>query len=403
MTYSTSLVSLFKIPGCFVRNISIAQQEIIVEVYRRRKTGVCPTCGKRSTRVHERRVRKVLHEIIGIQKVYLILTYRRFFCSTCKVRFAEQIPFLVGKKRTTANMTASIISRLRKESFRSTTEATGVSYGGLRDCLIRIVNPFLPNWTEDERKPFALGIDEHYARKNRYVLSVTNLTARKPITFLPTDRVALLRRFMRSIPQEIREHINEVCVDMHDGYIKATEEMLPNAHIVIDHFHLIHDANRRVDEARKIEQDLMKVRMNWKVFLKNEEHLDGNEQRLLASYCQRFPILHTFYRVKEDLRAMYRSETKEEAENKLVAIRKRMEGTDIVELRLWAKTLRRYEKYILNYFERRTTNAYTEGIHVKCKLTQRISFGFRNIDVYIRKAMLAFLPLAILGGNHPRF
>lgn len=400
MTYSTSLVSLFKIPGCFVRNISLAEREIIIEVYRRRKTGVCPNCRIRTKRVYKRGIRKVLHDIIGIQRVYLVITRRSFLCTRCTRRFAEEIPFLLGKKRTSANMTAAIISRLKKESFRSTTEVTGISYGGLRDCLIRIVNPFLPNWTDDERKPFALGIDEHYVRRNRYVLSVTNLTARKPITFLPTDSVSMLKRFISGMPGEIRENINEVCVDMHDGYINATKGCLPNAAIIIDHFHLIHDANRRVDEARKIEQDLIKTRMNWKVFLKNEEHLDGNEQRLLASYCQRFPILHTCYRVKEDLRAMYRLKTREEAAEKLRAIRMRMEGADVIELALWARTLRRYEEYILNFFDRRTTNAYTEGIHVKCKLTQRISFGFRNIDVYIRKAMLAFLPLTILGNYH---
>lgn len=131
-----------------------------------------------------------------------------------------------------------------------------------------------------------------------------------------------------------------------------------------------------------------------------QEHLTANEQRLLALYTKKFPILGCFYRVKEDLRNMYCLQTKEEAKIMLGEILLRMEAADVIELKLWARTLRRYEPYILNFFEKRTTNAYIEGIHVKCKLTQRISFGFRNMEVYIRKAMLAFLQLTILGNYH---
>lgn len=401
MGYFNSFVSLFKIAGCFVRDVQISEKEIVVEVYRRRKTGVCPVCHRRTKRIHKRKIRKVLHEIIGIQKVFLLIVCRSFFCRHCQKRFIESIPFLLGKKRRTTNMVASIVSRLKKESFRSTTEITGIGYHGLRDCLISAVNPFLPNWSEEEmNKPFAMGVDEHYVRKNRYVLSVTNLTDRKPITFLPSNQAYMLKQFIKAIPETVRGNIAEVCTDMHDGYIFAVKEYLPTAAIVIDHFHVIQDANRRINEARRIEQDVGRVRMNWKVFTKNEEHLDAGERRLLQSYCLRFPILHCFWKVKEDLRDMYRLQTRKEAEKKLQEIRLRMESMDIIELKLWSRTLLRYEQYILNFFEKRTTNGYTEGVHVKCKLTQRISFGFRNIDVYIRKAMLSFLPLTIVLDHH---
>jgi transposase len=194
-----------------------------------------------------------------------------------------------------------------------------------------------------------LGIDEHYARRNRYVLSVTNLTLRKPITFLPSDRIPLLVKFLRSIPSDVKANIKEVCCDMKEGFIQTALRELPKATVVIDHFHIIQDANRRVQEARKIEQDIHKQRINWKVFTKNEEHLDAGEHRLLDAYNKKYPILHCFWRVKEDLRDIYRSNTKEEAAEKLKHLRLRMETLDIIELKLWARSLRRHEPYILNY------------------------------------------------------
>jgi transposase len=54
--------------------------------------------------------------------------------------------------------------------------------------------------------------------------------------------------------------------------------------------------------------------------------------------------------------------------------------------------LKRWREPILNYFEDNTTNAYTEGCNTKVKMLKRISFGLRNVEVYVRKVMLGFLP-----------
>jgi len=50
--------------------------------------------------------------------------------------------------------------------------------------------------------------------------------------------------------------------------------------------------------------------------------------------------------------------------------------------------------------EHRTTNAYTEGVHTKIKLLKRASYGLRNIEVYVKKMLLGFLPPLLLGLHH---
>nr|MBO2470001.1 hypothetical protein [Bacillota bacterium] len=49
----------------------------------------------------------------------------------------------------------------------------------------------------------------------------------------------------------------------------------------------------------------------------------------------------------------------------------------------------------------RVSNGYTEGVHTKIKLLKRISYGFRNREIYVRKMLLAFMPLAWLT-SHPQ-
>ncbi|MEM3715307.1 MAG: transposase, partial [Nitrososphaeria archaeon] len=62
----------------------------------------------------------------------------------------------------------------------------------------------------------------------------------------------------------------------------------------------------------------------------------------------------------------------------------------------WGRMLRRWHEYILNYFNHKTTNAYTEGVHTKMKLIKRMSYGYKNVEVYIKKVLLSFIPATII-------
>lgn len=58
----------------------------------------------------------------------------------------------------------------------------------------------------------------------------------------------------------------------------APEEKLAKAHVIVDHFHVTQDANRRFDDARKIEQDAGKVEIPRKMFLVAKEKLSQKQR-----------------------------------------------------------------------------------------------------------------------------
>jgi len=185
--------------------------------------------------------------------------------------------------------------------------------------------------------------------------------------------------------------------------LSAVKEKLPEASIVVDHFHVIHDANRRVDEARKIEQDVYKVEIPRKLFLIGKEKLSKKQKQRVESIGQKYPSLKEFYWMKEALRDFYRLKRKKTAEKRLKDLIEIAFLSDDAAMIQWGTTLKRWSQYILNYFDRRTTNAYTEGIHTKIKMVKRISFGFRNVEVYVRKVLLSLLPLAVILPSLPHF
>ncbi len=93
--------------------------------------------------------------------------------------------------------------------------------------------------------------------------------------------------------------------------------------------------------------------------------------------------------MKKALRNLYRLKSKTTAEKglkDLILIASLSEDAAMVQ---WGC-------YILNFFDHRTTTAYTEGIHTKIKMIKRVSFGFRNAQVYVRKVLLSLWPLALI-------
>jgi len=120
------------------------------------------------------------------------------------------------------------------------------------------------------------------------------------------------------------------------------------------------------------------------------------EKEQLEEYFNNYPSLKEFYWVKEKLREMYRAEDRKQGEEILDMVIAAMRVSDDGEILCWRSMLRRWKDQILNYFDNRTTNAFTEGVHTKIKKIKRVSYEFRNVDVYVRKVVLSFIPITLL-------
>jgi hypothetical protein len=73
-----------------------------------------------------------------------------------------------------------------------------------------------------------------------------------------------------------------------------------------------------------------------------------------------------------------------------------LQHADDAELVRWGRTLRAWKAELLSYHRHRVTSAYTEGVHTKIKLLKRLSYGFRNRQMYVRRTLAGLVPLAPL-------
>ena len=106
---------------------------------------------------------------------------------------------------------------------------------------------------EIDEEEIYLGIDEHSFRHQELVHTVTEVKQRRVLGILRDDPIATLKKFLSKV---LGEMVKAVCIDIKDGLRKAVEAVFPSARVVVDPFHVIADANKRMDEARRIEQDV---------------------------------------------------------------------------------------------------------------------------------------------------
>ncbi|MCL0036325.1 transposase [Dehalococcoidia bacterium] len=222
--------------------------------------------------------------------------------------------------------------------------------------------------------------------------TVTEVKQRKVLGILRDDRLATLKKFLSKIR---RDKVREVCIDMKEGLRKAVETVFPSARVGVDPFHLIADSNKRMDEARRIEQDVhrkKKVQIPKKLFLVGREKLTEERRQRVDTLLEKYPDLKGFYWAKEKIRELYRQQGREEAAKLLDNIIFNLKSADDAEMVRWGNTLKRWREPILNHFDNYTTNGFTEGCHTKIKMLKRVSYGLRNVEVYWRKMLLGFVP-----------
>lgn len=382
---------LLNLQNVWVDAWEIKDKEVIVKIRSPRTNCMCPHCTNTARRVHQYKSRNILHSTWQSRKVVLHLKVRRFYCNYCKKAFTEYIQGF-DRRRTTGNFRKLILKDLARNSLNYVNMINDISPSVLYAVLQENHEQFKEiNW-EEQGERFVMGIDEHSYRGRHLVLTATNITKKKLLMVGRDDRLATLTEFLQKAD---KKRVSEVCIDMKMGYRNVIEKELPKAKVTVDKFHVIAYANKNLDEVRSIIVPKQGYHVR-KILFKGQEKLNDKEKiklEMLFKKFEKFPSLYQAYFIKEKLRDFYRLKNKSEARKKFSVLLIYCENSRSRYMKSFGKTLFRWKENILNYFDNFQTNAFTEGVHTKIKMIKRISFGFRNIDNYIAKVTLAFIPL----------
>jgi len=365
-----------------------------------RRQSRCPQCSDRRVWLHSRgRIREVRHWRLPADR-WLKLRYRakRYRCGGCGATWTARPGCYLPWMRVSVWALIDVLKRLSHVSFSRASRECGIHVRTLLKCFDDTVE-LEPDWDLlRDGRPVRLAVDEHSFAGRRMVTLVVERVRSMPLAILPDDRKATVKAFLEKIPPDIARRVDAAATDMSTRFRSALRETLgiePTA----DRFHVVRDAMRRLDEIRLVEQTIQgeitgePVAIPKKLLGKSVEKLSAKGKRQLAELLARYSRLALYWRYKERVRLIYDAENRAQAEQMLDTIIADLNAEPgDPELHRWARTLTNWRENILLYFDTGLTTAIAEGYNNVVKMHKRISFGFRNLDTYIKKTMLALVP-----------
>ncbi len=186
-------------------------------------------------------------------------------------------------------------------------------------------------------------------------------------------------KYLISLGCEVLNQIEEVSIDLWIGYKTLALELMPNANVVADRFHVMKQINEELDLMRKKQK---RAASEIKNEVEREEKIEGLKN-------SKYPLLKKKEKLneveKEARRDIFESEiTAEEALDKIAEWMKSAQ-------KYFPKsyqTIRRWLDEILGYFDNRTSQGIVEGINQKIKLIKRRAYGMTNFDNFRRRILL---------------
>jgi transposase len=378
-------------------------QELVIEIEKKKKyKDKCPNCHSHKISRHAKGEFKLKkHGHFQEKLIYLKIKRDRLVCLKCRKVFSEQLPNIKKYARNSDNFLKQSLTYLSKNSFNEVGAVNKMGYQSIKNNLYNYVDPFklLKEKIKllDKMDDIYLGLDGQSFRGKDMILTVTEVVRKDLLTILPSELQTDLERFLKLLPANIRSKVKGVAMDMTNKHIRLIKKYLPQALIVIDHYHVVSLAIKHMQSIRRTLQSARNIIIPIKRELdKNKEKLTEYEIKKLERYFKMFPEIKTAYLAKEKIRSIYRNNNYQIAKEELEVLINSLMMTNELDLKELARTLTNWKEEILNYFKCRITNAYTEGLHNKCKLIKRKSYGFRNVETYVRKLILGLLPISFI-------
>ena len=312
---------------------------------------------------------------------------RRWRCRDCKTLFPDPLPEMDEKRRATVRLIRFVQSRALQHTFASIGRDVGLS-----DVSVRHI---FDDWVRDlERRyqfvtPRWLGIDE-VKIIGKYRCILTNVEKNTVYDLLTSRTLADLRTYFRQFPNP--KDVELFSTDLWNNYATVAKEFFPDAIVVADRFHIQRMGTNGMEAARKaIRKGLQrKARLQLKddryVLLKHGFRLTDREREILGAIHHDFPSLAQAWHCKERFFAIWEQTDRQSASEAMDAWVAAVPPAMAVFFKEAVSAFATRRNHILNYFDHRITNAYTESINRLAKSINRMGRGY-SLEV-VRAKML---------------
>lgn len=371
-------------------------------------SAICRRCGREISKFHSHDRAIILRHlpILGHQ-VYIRLRPKRYECPHCSSKqhrktSTQQLSWYRPKSPHTNAYEEQVLLQLVNSTIQDVALKEKLGYEAVIGIIKRWVSTQV-DWGTFDRLD-VVGLDEIALKKGRsdYVVIVTARLRDdqvKLLAVLPNREKATVKAFLGRIPTRLQRTIHTVCTDMWKAYINAAKEVLDEAVVVVDRYHVAKKYRAGADKLRKQELKRLKTELSndeyetikgtmWP-FRKNKATLKPHETELLERVFAYSPSLKLAYEFREKLTAIFEQDlSKAQATEAITAWRQQVEASELSCFDPFLTTLDTYLDEITNYFLHRDSSGFVEGLNNKIKVLKRRCYGLLNLDHLFQRLFL---------------
>lgn len=303
------------------------------------------------------------------------------------------------------------------ESETDIGKALGVSDWTVRRVISHIDQDFQPNY---HWLPRHLAFDDF--KSGRFAPSgmsmiLMNIENKRTLDIIYSRRNSYLRNYFLRYDRQARLAVQSITVDLYTPYRKLIHTLFPNAIIIADHFHVVAQAYRALNQVRiqvmnqagKGSHQWRALKRFWKLLMTPAAELqyDNYWSRRNFGYAQLtdIEVIHRLLAFDDKLKQAYQyyqdlilaiNQRDRTALDQLLALKLTQLPQPLQKVQ---RTLRTHKLEIYASFKYDTyTNGPIEGTNNKIKVIKRTAYGFRNFFNFRIRILLA-LPTTYIAIN----
>jgi len=231
------------------------------------------------------------------------------------------------------------------------------------------------------------GLDEKsFARHHNYASVLTDIGRSRVLDVVRGRSLQDAQQLLGTLTPQQRQGVRAVAVDMWPGYMSAIRNMLGQADIVHDKFHVSKYLNEAVDKIRRTEHKKLRTqgespltgtKYTWLKTIDDKRSAEAVAFRHL--YQANFKTSRA-WALKESFAAFWDYRYPKSAENYFDSWAGRVMRSRLEPMKDVAKMLRRHREGLLNYTRHRITNAAAEGFNSIIQTIKANARGFRSFE-----------------------
>ncbi len=357
-----------------------------------RDTLRCPACDSRDVQTAGCPVRVFRTLPVGKRPIELHVSIPRLLCLRCGKTRQPNLTFADPRKRYTKALERYVHDLTEHRTILDVTHLSHLSWDTVKDIHKRFLQKKYKRIRLRDLKHIA--IDEVcVGRPRKFLTLVMDLTSGAVIHIGEGKGQSALKPFWKRLKAS-GANIQAIATDMASGYISAVLKHLPQADLVLDHFHVIKWFNEKLTRLRRSlykEADAMGKKtlkgVRW-LLLKNPENLQAHAKpkkderlRLQDALALNEPLMKAYY-MKEALRQLWKQPDKQTAEQVLDQWCITAETSGVKILQDAAKQLRLWKFALLNWYNHRISTGPLESMNNKIGTLQRRAYGYRDKEYF---------------------